>query len=237
MTSKSVPPDPRKLLVDGAHNLRDLGGVETQSGRRLQRGRIFRSDYPIFALERGAHGLGLRTVVDLRRRAEAAVECVRWEAHGVTYERWPLTAGQESSWWAGYPSYLAHRPETVVGAVRAVMRPSSHPVLFHCAAGKDRTGVVAALLLAVLGVGDDAIVADHLLSDASVEPVLARLVAMEPYATMLAGSSVEEQRPRAEDTRALLDWLDDRGGVESWLVQAGVMPGEIADFKMVMGAT
>ena len=81
-----------------------------------------------------------------------------------------MVAVGESSWYARYQSYLAHRPETVVAAVRHVLDPASHPVLFHCAAGKDRTGVVAALVLAVLGVHDEQIVADYVLSDAAVDP-------------------------------------------------------------------
>lgn len=220
-----------------AHNLRDLGGLTTRSGRRVRRGRVFRSDYPRFVEhDEGAavRILGLRSVVDLRRAGEVEVECVDWESLGVAYRRWPLSAGGESSWHARYPAYLEHRPETVVGAVRAVMRPDRHGVLFHCAAGKDRTGVVAALLLSLLGVADDEIVADHVLSAGSVEAVLARLAGMETYAAMLAGSSVADQQPRAEHLQALLDWLAERGGVEVWLTDHGALPSEISAFRTAM---
>ena len=226
----------RVRVVDGAHNLRDLGGLATLDGRRVRRGRVFRGDYPGFAhADPDAYAeLGLRTVVDLRRGTEAAVECVDWAALGVAHRRWPLTAGREDSWHARYPAYLSRRPETVVGAVREAMRPAGHPVLFHCAAGKDRTGVVAALLLALLGVAEEDIVADYLLSAASVGPVLARLTTMDLYAAMLADSGVDDQAPRAEYLRSLLTWLADEGGAEAWLVRHGVPTEEIVAFRAAL---
>lgn len=232
-----IPPvDPRIVDVGGAHNLRDLGGLVTASGKRVRTGRVFRSDYPLFLEEdvEGARRLGLRTVVDLRRGTEAALERPDWEAHGIACERWPLSAVRESSWEARYPSYLVHRPETVVGAVRAVMRPESHAVLFHCAAGKDRTGVVAALLLSVLGVASEDIVADYVLSASSVQSVLDRLVAMDLYARMLAGSSVEDQTPRPTHLDPLLSWLAARGGALAWLIDQGVPPAELTAFRAAM---
>lgn len=236
MSSDPAPPAPletRVRVVKGSHNVRDLGGLPTRSGRRVGTGRIFRSDYPSFvrADDEALAAMRLATVVDLRRGAESARECPDWATHDVTYRRWPLTAGREDSWHARYTSYLTRRPETVVGAVREVMCPSAHPVLFHCAAGKDRTGVVAALLLSVLGVPDDDIVDDYMLSAPSVGPVIARLAGLEVYAAMLADSSVDDQMPRPENMRSLLDWLDQRGGAEAWLVRNGVTPGEVAAFR------
>ncbi len=226
----------RVHVVDGSHNVRDLGGLVARDGRRLRTGRVFRSDYPTFLSSdaRAVVTLGVSTVVDLRRGTEAAIERVDGEALGVTYRRWPLTAGLEDSWHARYTAYLTRRPETVVGAVREAMRPENHPVLFHCAAGKDRTGVVAALLLSLLGVAEEDIVEDYLLSAASVEPVIARLLRMDVYAAMLADSSVDDQMPRAEHMGRLLTWLDERGGAEAWLLEGGVPADEIAAFRDAM---
>lgn len=227
----------RVRVVDGSHNVRDLGGLVARDGRRIRTGRVFRSDYPAF-LGTGPRAdepaMEVATVVDLRRATEATVECVDWAARGVAYRRWPLTAGDEDSWHARYTAYLTRRPETVVGAVREAMRPEGHPVLFHCAAGKDRTGVVAALLLSVLGVAEDDIVEDYLLSAESVELVIARLVRMDVYAAMLADSSIDDQMPRAEHILGLLTWLDERGGVEAWLLEGGVSADEIAAFREAM---
>lgn len=236
MTPDTSQADPRILTLGGAHNLRDLGGLRTVEERRIRTGRVFRSDYPLFAEKDAevARHLGLRTVVDLRRGTEAALECPDWSSHGIAHERWPLTAGRESSWHAGYSSYLIHRPESVVGAVRAVMQPTRHAVLFHCAAGKDRTGAVAALLLSVLGVSPDDIVADYVLSAASVRPVLARLVEIDLYKQMLAGSSEHDQTPRAEQMESLLSWLEASGGAEAWLTANGVPSDELTAFRTAM---
>jgi protein tyrosine/serine phosphatase len=227
----------RVIPVLGSHNLRDLGGLRTADGALVRSGRVFRSDYPAFADLDGGRpvaALGLATVVDLRRGREAAEECVRWADHGVTHLRCPLVAGAEDSWHARYQAYLTHRPETVVAAVRAVLDPARQPVLFHCAAGKDRTGVLAALLLQVLGVPDEAVIADYVLTADVLEPIMSRLQAIELYAQMLGTSPLEAQRPRAEHMTAFLGWLADQGGVVRWLVEHGVSPAEIDGFREAM---
>lgn len=227
----------RVRRLDGAHNVRDLGGLVTTKGRTVRRGRIFRSDYPGFADVAGGAGvreLGLRSVVDLRRRAEVDLECVGWGDHEVAYVRTPFSAGGQTSWHAKYHSYLTHRPETVVAAVRRVMAADAHPVLFHCAAGKDRTGVLAALLLSVLDVEVEQIVADYVFTEVGLDPILERLLRIDFYAEMLGDDGHEGQLPRAENMRGLLRWLDEQGGAEAWLVAHGVPQVEIDDFRAVM---
>lgn len=223
--------------MEGAHNVRDLGELVTSSGVTVRSGRVFRSDYPAFAeVNEGlaVRQLGLRSVVDLRRGSEAGFECVSWDDHGVHYHRCPLTAGGETSWHARYQAYLTHRPESVVEAVRWVTDVEAHPVLFHCAAGKDRTGVVAALVLSVLDVPAEQIVADYVLSEAGLGPILERLAVAGPYAEMLAGADLEEQRPRAENMRGLLHWLQEQGGAEAWLVEHGLSPDRLDRFREAM---
>jgi hypothetical protein len=203
----------------------------------VRRGRLYRSDYPAFADAdegRQVRAMGLATVVDLRRGREAAAECVSWSDHGVTHVRSPLVAHAKDSWHARYQAYLTDRPDTVVAALRALMDPARQPALFHCAAGKDRTGTVAAMLLQVLGVPDDDIVADYVLTADALAPVLARLQGIEMYAEMLGDSPAEEQEPRAEQMAAFLDWLAARGGAEAWLVDHGVPPAEVAGFREAM---
>lgn len=200
----------------------------------VRAGRVFRSDYPGFAeVDDGAavRVLGLRSVVDLRRRAEAELELVRWSDHGVAHCRTPLSAGGETSWHAKYHGYLTHLPDTVVAAVRRVMDVDSHPVLFHCAAGKDRTGVVAALVLGVLGVDAEQVVADYVATDAALKLIMDRLLAIDFYAEMIGPGGVEGQRPRAENMRRLLDWLDAQGGATAWLVEHGLTQAEVARFR------
>lgn len=232
--------DGRCVVVEGACNVRDLGGLATTTGQMLRRRRIFRSDYPGLAvLGEGAlvRRLGLRTVVDLRRGAEASCECVDWAEHGVRYHRWPLTSSDADAWQARYSSYLEHRPETVVAAVDQIARSAGHPVLFHCAAGKDRTGVVAALLLSVLGVAREQIVSDYMLSAPSVTAVLDRLASIPPYDSMLADVSPDSQQPRPEYMEQLLDWLDAQGGAETWLKDRGLGADVVDGFRECMTLT
>jgi protein-tyrosine phosphatase len=202
--------------------------------------RVFRADYPGLALERDpavAEQLGLRRVVDLRRHAEADVEVPKWAAHGIEHVLCPLSAGRRSSWHASYERYLEHRPEAVVEAVRLVIDVDRHPVLFHCAAGKDRTGVVATLVLDLLGVEDDEMVADHVASGPAVEPVLERLRGMALYDAMLATTSTEEQMPNEGHVLGLLGWLRERGGAQKWLCAHGLTVQSVQRFRHLMRAT
>lgn len=230
----ALAPFDRSKVLRGSHNVRDLGGLTTVDGRVVRAGRIFRSDYPAFAeLDEGAavRELGLRTVVDLRRGIEASHECVTWEDHRVAYYRCPFSAGGETSWHARYSAYLTHRPETVVLAVDHVIETAGHPVLFHCAAGKDRTGVLACLVLGLLGVERAQIVADYVLSEVGLGPILERLSAAGPYAEMLAGDTLADQLPRAQSMHGLLDWLEERGGATGWLRARGLADGKIDAFR------
>lgn len=237
MTAPGSPPLPadRVIAVAGSHNLRDLGGLPTADGRAVRRGRIYRSDFPGFAND--AEGaatvgtIGLATVVDLRRGNEAAAENVTWDDHGVRYVRVPLQADGVDSWHAGYQAYLSGSPDGVVAAVRHLMAPAEQPALFHCAAGKDRTGTIAALLLKVLGVPDDVVVADYVLTHEALEPIMARLLAIPVYAEMLADSSIDKQTPRAENMAGFLAWLDEQGGAEAWLLAHGLTADEVASYR------
>lgn len=235
MTEQPDVVSSRAILARGSFNLRDLGGLPTADGV-VRRGLIYRSDFPGFAVSDSEvlTALGLRTVVDLRRRGEIEFECVPWAESGIDHVVCALSAGRESSWHARYPAYLIHRPEAVVEAVRSIMRDAGRPALFHCAAGKDRTGVVAALLLDVLGVEDSLIVADYVLTDRALGDILARLRRTGPYVQMLADSSDEDQRPLAEAMQAFLEWVDAHGGAEGWLTDHGLPAEEIEAFRKAM---
>lgn len=224
----------RVRRVQGLHNVRDLGGLTGANGLLVRSGRLFRSDYPAFTDGAAVAELGLRTVVDLRRGTEAAVECVPWADHAVTYHRCPFSAGAADSWHARYAAYLTHRPESVVAAVRHVINPANHPVLFHCAAGKDRTGVLAGLVLSLLGVSRAEIVADYLLTSGCLMSVMERLAGIEMYAAMLADDAFEDQVPRAEHVNGFLDWLEGQDGAEAWLRRHGLEGSAMEAFRDAM---
>ena len=126
-----------------------------------------------------------------------------------------------------YLGYLEHRPEAVVGAVRTLAGDRPGASVVHCAAGKDRTGVVVALSLAVAGVPHEEIVADYALTADVIEALVARLRRSPTYAEDMERRDVASHTPRAETMRRVLDVLDQRhGGPVGWLEQHGFGPDE-----------
>ena len=158
-----------------AFNVRDLGGLRTVDGDVVQRGRVFRGDGVHRLRDQDlarARSLGLRTVIDLRTAAEIGrggrfpVEeyPVEWHSLPLIRRIWSddnllPTTGSADFLRDRYLDMLTEGAESLAAIVALVAE--GHPALFHCAAGKDRTGVVAALLLGLVGVGHDEIVADY----------------------------------------------------------------------------
>jgi protein-tyrosine phosphatase len=93
-----------------------------------------------------------------------------------------------------YMSYLRRRPDSVVGSVRAIARAGG-AVLVHCAAGKDRTGVVVALALDAAGVDRDTIVGDYLATRERIDAIIARLVSSSTYRAELEGHDAQKYAP------------------------------------------
>jgi protein-tyrosine phosphatase len=121
-----------------------------------------------------------------------------------------------------YLGYLGQRSEAVVGALRALARPAAGAAVVHCAAGKDRTGVVVALALAVAGVPHEEIVADYALTAEVIDAVVARLAASPTYADDMVSRDVASHTPRAETMDRVLTLLDERfGGPLGWLERHG----------------
>ncbi|MEN3356804.1 MAG: protein-tyrosine phosphatase [Mycobacteriales bacterium] len=120
-----------------------------------------------------------------------------------------------------YLGYLRDRPDSVVAALRAMAGNGGASVV-HCAAGKDRTGVVVALALSVAGVTRDAIIADYTATGDVLDEVLERLRNSPTYAGDLDDGPPDAHRPRPETLRRFLEVLDERaGGPVGWLTAAG----------------
>lgn len=166
-----VDPVPGSRVALGRSlNCRDVGGRPTARGA-VRRGLLFRSDLPLVD-EGSAHhleSLRLRTVVDLREPDERVAEPA---GLGRTPPRvlampsglGPIVAADPSKAGSVTALYRAAVLETgplIAAVVTELARPGALPALVHCAAGKDRTGVVVAVLLSALGVDDEEIALDY----------------------------------------------------------------------------
>ncbi len=187
----------RTLDFEGCVNFRDLGGYATTDGRTVAWRRLFRAD----GLNKLSDAdlaqltdLGLTTVIDLRTRDEAEQRgSFPVDRIPVAYVGLPLTdvlPTQETLPDWKEAAYVATRYGAMVSEGGAVLTTAidtlaasgALPAVMHCSAGKDRTGVLSALLLAFLGVPDETIVADYALSAEAMVRLLDRLKAEYPEA-------------------------------------------------------
>jgi hypothetical protein len=186
--------------------------------------------------------VGLTGVVDLRTRGEVRHNPGSWLEHGVAWVHCPLRLGETApvpgpgvDYVAAYLGFLDADPRPVVLAAETLMEPDFHPALFHCAAGKDRTGVLTALLLDVLDVTPEAIAADYAMTAGGFARVFGRLRKMEPYRRSLRGTVAADHEARAETMIAFLARLHQlHGGAEAWLVAHGLSPALVDVFRDAM---
>ncbi|MGW0908333.1 tyrosine-protein phosphatase [Streptomyces sp. NPDC002853] len=184
----------RHIDFEYLHNFRDLGGYRTSDGRTLRWGRLYRSDS--LAKLRGADwdlflSLGIRTVIDLRYPWEIEAKGRVPEAEGLTYvnlsvEHRPYDQAEIDPGLDPW-RYLADRYAEVAldGAEELrqaleVIASGDAPQVFHCASGKDRTGLLAALVLALLGVEEDVIAEDFALTELATDRLIADWKAGHP---------------------------------------------------------
>jgi protein tyrosine/serine phosphatase len=238
------------IELEGAVNVRDLGGLPTEDGGKTVGARLLRGDN-LQELSSSDVALlvgefGLTTVVDLRSSSELASEGpapldavagVRHAHHPVLPERGSATDAvadalltrddQDRSRYPGDPTcghylgYLEDRPDQVAAALRSIAR-SEGAALVHCAAGKDRTGVVVALALSAAGVRPDAVVADYAATDERLSAVLDRLRRSRTYSGDVDSKPARSHRPRPETMAAFLEQVDSRyGGATGWLTGHG----------------
>jgi protein-tyrosine phosphatase len=230
--------------------VRDVGGLPTTDGGQTIAGRLLRGDnlqgLSPADIEKLVQKLGLTTVVDLRSAFELAAEGpapldsvtgVRHAHHSIVPEvggtsevvAAAMLARNEadlrrypSDHWCGhYLGYLDERPGEVIGAMRSIAR-SAGAVIVHCAAGKDRTGVIVALALTIAGVTHEAIIADYVVTGERSEAIVARLLASPTYHDDVSKLPVAAHMPRAETMAGFLTELDARhGGAQTWLAAHG----------------
>lgn len=227
----------RHLDWDGCLNLRDLGGLPTEDGRTTAWGAFVRGDTLCGLSDAGRGsvvGYGIRTVVDLRSHDELSREPNPFAALPdlVSYLHHPLndpaTDAQLSVQSSAVERYLTM---IVAGGARiadiftalAGARPG---VLFHCFAGRDRTGIISALLLRLAGVDLETIVGDYEVTDVRLR------VRYEEWLTTLEGAGrerfVSSLAERGHPIRAVVTWIDGRyGSVGTYLTEHGTARQDI----------
>ncbi|HUR78780.1 MAG TPA: tyrosine-protein phosphatase [Acidimicrobiales bacterium] len=241
---------PRRIIpLEGVRNFRDLGGYPTADGLITAWDQVYRADSVSFLTQAGWQELAklnIKRVYDLRRDNERK----NWPTieHGLEHEvvhlpigpeaaemtvvEWFLQRGADANWDESYVAEtyrenLTTWPDVFARLLSELASPEHRPAVFHCTAGKDRTGLAAALLLEVLGV-DRA----HILDDYELTNVTRSEQRIAELATDFeaAGIDVNVLRPYLSAPRAALDdtleWLArEYGGAEGYLSHAGVDDG------------
>lgn len=230
----------RTVALPGGVNFRDLGGYRTADGRAVRWGQVYRagslaelSDDDVAAL--GA--LGLRLVCDLRSPDEVARRPDRLPP-GASYDHRPIVGevGRlrrvvtlyrkrhrvQELLEEVYRVMLDQNSATFAAVLRLAADPANRPLVIHCTAGKDRTGLVAALLLLALGVPEETVVADYTLSNLAFEVLAGR---MRPEMSRLYSFGFGEVQLRpfllaeARTLRGALAYLRHRYGSLDWYFQ------------------
>lgn len=208
-------------------NVRDLGGLRTTDGRVVQRGRVYRADGVQRLRDDDleiARNLGLRTVIDLRTAGEIGrggrfpvEDCpVEWHSMPMMRRIWSdddlvPTTGAADFLRDRYLDMLTHGSESLTSIVSIVA--DGHPALFHCAAGKDRTGVVAAVLLGLVGVDRHEIIADYHATAGAMAAFVDWLTLEHPEAIDAMTSQPPEYLEAPPEAMAgFLDEVDERHG-------------------------
>ena len=232
------------IPLEGTCNTRDVGGYQTSNGQAIRPYRLLRSDslHRLTAADVARlHKLGLKTVVDLRRHDEREKEPNRlarepWiDYHPKPlFDREPYARGIPVHQVAGYYCALVDTSQPEIRDVLQLLAdPSSYPVLVHCAVGKDRTGLLVALALALASVPPDTIAADYALSDALIEPLRPKYRHLFEVNTTLPSETYEALL--TAPPQAMLDLLHyvevKHGGVYAYGRQIGLSASEIQQIR------
>jgi protein-tyrosine phosphatase len=240
----------RWLAREGLDNVRDVGGLPLRDGGQTRPGVLLRSASLHYLtpgdVEHLVDVLGLKLVLDLRTGREvdrdgptavarAGVETVWLSFLAEDGEPLPEADDDLDPMVHNYLGYLSQRGENVVQAVRRLAAPDAGPALVHCAAGKDRTGVLVALVLDAVGVQRSAVLADYMLSAEQVPAMFRRWTAAagEPMPADLT-----PHLPRVEVMATVLARLDaehgigEVGGAAGWLRANGL---DVADLDRLRG--
>ncbi len=233
--------NPQRLLnIPSLLNARDLGGYPTRDGSQTRWRSLLRADDLVQLTPAGVQGMaefGIETVVDLRWPEEIAVypSPIPISLKHVRYHQISLLARTSAQWselGAGctkemWKCAVLERTRSELKEVLQVIAASAPgPLLFHCVAGKDRTGIIAALMLALADVTPEAIAYDYALSTERLRDAY-----LHRYASEDPRDVLENVRCPEEGVYNMLEYLDRLGGIRAYLEQIGIGEAQIASLR------
>lgn len=234
------PDEARALPLGGAVNSRDLGGLPVAGGGRTRFGVAIRSDAPRSldgADAERLRALGLSTVVDLRQPNERERDGSPLATHGLDVHEVDVWGTLQATGWVPadpwdlnefYLALLDHAGASFAEVVRRLTHADG-AALFHCTVGKDRTGLVAALLLESVGVPRDAVIIDYVQTDERIGSVRERLLRDAVARGVRAADFERLLGAEATVIERALGHLDARhGGAPAYLARHGVGDATLA---------
>jgi protein-tyrosine phosphatase len=231
----------RTLNIPPLLNARDLGGHPTTDGSHTRYRSLFRSDDLAQLTPEGIQALadhGVETVVDLRWSEELALHPnpVPKNLTSIRYRHISLLAETSDQWRIASSDYqkerwklavLEHARAELRDVLRAIAESSSGPLLFHCVAGKDRTGIIAALLLTLADVEPDSIAQDYALSAEQLRDAYVERYARGGDPAMI----IEMVRCPEIGVHNMLAYLEQEGGIRAYLEKIGLTDYEIGQLR------
>ncbi len=231
----------RRIEFEGSFNFRDLGGFQTTDGRTTRWGRLFRADSVHLLTEadavRAHEDLGIQTLFDLRGEVEITFGGTGLlHERGLTRHHYPLShkvdtatsamaAGDRSpdAMVAHYVAMLEESSDLLVSAVEVVANDQTLPAVFFCAAGKDRTGVLSAVVLGAIGVTDEDIVEDYVLTCETVDQVIGRFASSPQAPALYRDNPPSYFAPYAESMERVIAHVRERyGAFPEYLLAKGL---------------
>jgi protein-tyrosine phosphatase len=239
-----------ELSIDGLVNIRDLGGLVTRDGHVVLHRRVIRSDNPRALTEAGKEqllsGVAPRTVVDLRVPVEVTregyelgdgvrvVNCPMTPQSGVNQAQ--IDAGMCDNLVDDYLRQIDVNGAHVAEALAIIADPENLPVVIHCTAGKDRTGIVTAMLLDILGVGHELIAADYHVTNKNMATTLERIRNAPIFKEN--GLADAPDWIFAADRETMTGFLDRmtavHGGAEAWALAHGITAQQVASLRSTL---
>ncbi|HTJ35236.1 MAG TPA: tyrosine-protein phosphatase [Dactylosporangium sp.] len=225
--------------LEGLVNFRDLGGLPADGGT-VRPGVLFRSDSLAYATRADAEhlvrDLGVSTVIDLRGEFEVS-QLGRGPlsaANRVDYYSAPITDVSGAEDLVGhYVAILAEKGPVLAGTVRHLACAGTLPAVFHCEAGCDRTGVLAAVVLGLLGVPEDAIAADYAATAAAMPTIHERVaVVVDRLGLPPRPVSLPAWEPEPAFMTSMLDQVRERwGDMAGWARDNGLTDDDLAALR------